>query len=98
MTSTNGGQVTLLPGVEISGITPVDAPTIVVPGGHKSGKSSLVPTLFNWPHPGGMPLVLAWDHAGPDACASLGYPVQHIKMKNQPGINLFEKGNNVLDM
>jgi len=101
MATSNGGQsgqIPLLPGVEISGITPVDAPTIVVPASHKFGKSCLVPTLFNWPGPGGMPLVLAWDHSGPDACAGMGYPVAHIKMKNQPGVNLFEKGNHVLDM
>src|ERR1700682_866475 len=101
MTLTNNGSPileALLPGVEMSGLVPVDAPIIIVPGNHKSGKSAMVPTLFNWPSPGGMPLVLAWDHSGPDTCASLGYPTPHIKMKNQPGRTLFEKANGVLDM
>jgi len=85
-----------LPGVEISSLTATDAPIVVVVGGFKTGKSCLAPTLNDWPKPGGKPIVLAWDDVGPDACAALGYPVEHYKMKRMPGRTLQEKANHVL--
>ncbi len=83
-------------GIVYSGQTPREPPQILVLGHEKSGKSSLATTLFDWPIPGARPLVLAVDSSGPESCGQLGYPVAHIKIKDQPGETYAEKMEHTL--
>jgi len=83
-------------GIVYSGQTPREPPVLLVLGHEKSGKSSLAITLFDWPVPGARPLVIAADSSGPESCGQLGFPVAHIKVKDQPGETLAEKMDHTL--
>lgn len=83
-------------GIVYSGQTPREPPVLLVLGDEKTGKSSLATTLFDWPIPGAQPLVIAVDSSGPESCGQLGFPVAHIKIKDQPGETLAEKMDNTL--
>ena len=78
-------------GIVYSGQQLPEPPHILIVGGEKSGKSTLATTLMNWPQPGNMPLVLAFDKTGPDSCAQIGYQIPHIKIKDRPGATFAEK-------
>ena len=86
----------MIPGVVFTGDIPIDNPAILVISPEKAGKSSLAGTLFDYPRQGDRPLVLAFDHTGPESCNRLGWRVPHIRMGDQPGATLFEKTKNVL--
>lgn len=74
-----------------SQLAPTEPPLITVVAMPKSGKSSLVPTLYDWPDEGDRPLVIAFDKTGPDACAQLGYAVPFVKVADLPGKDIFAK-------
>lgn len=79
-----------------SQLAPTEPPLLTVVSGPKVGKSSLVPTLFDWPNDGDRPLVLAFDKTGPDSCAQQGYAVANIKIGDLLGLTLFEKSKTCL--
>lgn len=90
--NSNGG----LAGVVYAGQSVREPPQILVMGPEKVGKSSLATTLFDWPCKDARPFVIAVDSSGVEACAGLGYPVAHRKVKDAPGSNMHEKMDSVL--
>lgn len=81
-----------------SQLAPTEPPLITVIGKAKaSGKSSLAPTLYDWPNEGDRPLMVAYDRTGPDSCAQLGYAVPNVKIEDLPGENLLIKTHRFLD-
>lgn len=79
-----------------SQLAPTEPPLITCIAGPKTGKSCLVPTLFDWPNDGDRPLILAFDRTGPDAIAQLGYAASVIKIEDLPGDSLLSKSRNCL--
>lgn len=87
----------------LSGITRIDqtyyrAPSIIVSGREKDGKSSLATTLFGFPEPHHQPLILAVDPSGPDSCLNLGYAVHAIRVNEQQGTRWFDRIRSAVDM
>lgn len=91
------GARKLIQGVSYaSQLAPTEPPLLTVTAGPKVGKSSLVPTLFDWPNEGDRPLILAFDRTGPDAIAQLGYAASVVKVEDLPGASIFDKSKNCL--
>lgn len=80
-----------IPGVVLSGSTPVEAPIVLVIAREKTGKSTLAATLMGWPREGFSPLVLAFDPTGPDSARRIGVQLPHIKVKDEPGDSYLSK-------
>lgn len=78
-------------GLTYSSTTPTEPPILLVIGREKCGKSTSVTTLFGWPNPDSVPVVLAADPSGPDSCAKLGYRVPTLKIKDMPGLRYKDK-------
>lgn len=89
----------LIQGVSFtSQLAPTEPPLITVIGKAKaSGKSSLAPTLYDFPNEGDRPLMAAFDRTGPDSCAQLGYAVPNVKIEDLPGDHLWTKTQRFLD-
>lgn len=81
-----------VPGLMFTGSAPIKSPLVAVAAREKSGKSSCAVTLVDWPQPGDLPLVLAFDPTGPESCAKLinpktgqPYRVPYLRWIDQPG-------------
>lgn len=92
MTTENFG----IAGLTFAGQEAPTAPILVVEGGEKVGKSTTILSLINWPQQGNQPLVLAFDDAGVDSIAQMGYPVACVKVSKQPGLNTWGKTQSAL--
>lgn len=86
-----------IPGLSFAGSQPNKEPMLLVIAREKYGKSSLSTTLFGWPTPQSMPLVLAFDQTGPDSCAKFGYQVPCIKPRDVPGSSYLDKCKFMID-
>lgn len=84
-----------IPGITFTGTTPPEPPILLVIGAEKGGKSAASITLLDWPTPGKIPLIVAFDASGPDSCAQLGYQMHVIKVKDAQGVSLADKAMNV---
>lgn len=80
-----------IPSLTFSGAAPPEPPILLVLGPEKVGKSTTAISLFDYPFQGARPLVLAFDEAGVDSCAQLGYQVPCIKIGRLPGSSFWEK-------
>jgi hypothetical protein len=85
------------------GITRIDqtyyrAPSVIVTGREKDGKSTLAVSLFGFPEPHHQPLILAVDPSGPDSCLNMGFAVHAIRVNEQAGSRWFDKIRSTVDM
>ncbi len=85
-----------IPGLSYAGTEDPEPPIIVVEGGEKVGKSTTAISLVNWPKEGNYPLILAFDAAGVDSCAQMGYTMPCVKVKDQPGADTWQKTQSAL--
>jgi hypothetical protein len=92
------GSPSPLPGITAVNKTQYLAPSILISGREKDGKSSLTTTLFGFPGPQHQPLVLAVDPSGPDSCINLGYAIHAIKVNEQPGSRWFDRIRSATDV
>lgn len=84
-------------GVSYSSPVPTTAPSILILGGPKSGKTTLTTTLFDYPEPGMQPLLLAADPTGVDVCAKHGFRVANLKFRDMPGTLYADKVKYAID-
>lgn len=77
--------------IVFSGKGPEEPKTVTILGDEKSGKSVLTTTLMDWPSEGAMPLVIAADARGVEACAEVGIEVPNLKVRDQPGAHIIDK-------
>lgn len=85
-----------IPGLSLAGSEDPESPIIIVEGGEKVGKSTTAISLVNWPNQGNYPLILAFDAAGVDSCAQMGYSMPCVKIKDQPGLDNWQKTQSAL--
>lgn len=85
-----------IPGLTYAGQGSIEPPIILVIGPEKVGKSTLALSLYDWPHQGCRPVVLAFDALGFDSVAqwtaNIG-PCPGIKVKDMPGLSFWDKTN-----
>lgn len=74
------------------------APTILVAGREKDGKSTLATTLFGFPEPHHQPLIFAVDPSGPDSCLNMGYAVHAIRVNEMAGPRWFDRIRSAIEV